>query len=225
VDAVRKLYQGPGEQIYPGLLPGGETGPGGWGNWITGSQPGVNGHANLGLPFFKYIVFEDANWDVRSFKFETAPGFDNDVQFIDYKLGPVFNATSADLSAFRANGGKLIQYHGWSDPDITPLNSVNYYESVSKAMPGASDFYRLFMVPGMQHCGGGPGPAKFDMVAALEQWVEHGTAPEKVIASHVASSGDVDRTRPLCPYPQEAQWKGTGSTDQAENFVCAEAKK
>ena len=225
MDAVRKLYQGPGEQIYPGLLPGGESGPGGWGNWITGSQPGVNGHANLGLPFFKYIVFEDPNWDVRSFKFETAPGFDNDVQFIDYKLGPLFNATSSDLSAFRANGGKLIQYHGWSDPDITPLNSVNYYESVSKAMPGASDFYRLFMVPGMQHCTGGPGPAKFDMVGALEQWVEHGTAPEKVIASHVTSSGDVDRTRPLCPYPQEAQWKGTGSTDQAENFVCAEAKR
>jgi feruloyl esterase len=225
VDAVRKLYQGPGEQIYPGLLPGGETGPGGWGSWITGPQPGVNGHANLGLPFFKYIVFEDPNWDVRSFKFETAPGFDNDVQFIDYKLAPLFNATSPDMSAFRANGGKLIQYHGWSDPDITPLNSVNYYESVSKAMPGASDFYRLFMVPGMQHCGGGPGPAKFDMVAALEQWVEHGTAPEKVIASHVASSGSVDRTRPLCPYPQEAQWKGTGSTDQAENFVCAEAKR
>jgi feruloyl esterase len=225
VDAVRKLYQGPGEQIYPGLLPGGENGPGGWGNWITGSQPGVNGHANLGLPFFKYIVFEDPNWDARSFKFETAPGFDNDVQFIDYKLGPLFNATSSDLSAFRANGGKLIQYHGWSDPDITPLNSVNYYESVSKAMPGASDFYRLFMVPGMQHCTGGPGPAKFDMVGVLEQWVEHGTAPEKVIASHVTNSGDVDRTRPLCPYPQEAQWKGTGSTDQAENFVCAEAKK
>ncbi len=224
VDAVKKLYQGPGEQIYPGLLPGGETGPGGWSNWITGSKPGTSGHGNLGLPFFKYIVFEDPDWDVRSFKFETAPGFDNDVQFLDYKLGPIFNATNPDLSAFRANGGKLIQYHGWSDPDITPLNSVNYYESVARKMGGAGDFYRLFMVPGMQHCQGGPGPAKFDMITALEQWVEHGAAPERIVASHLTAGGAVDRTRPLCAYPQEAQWKGTGSTDQEENFVCAEPK-
>lgn len=224
VDAVKKLYQGPGREIYPGLLPGGETGPGGWSNWITGPQQGASGHANLGLPFFKYVVFEDPNWDFRSFKFETARGFDNDVEFTDHKLASIFNATDPDLSAFRANGGKLIQYHGWSDPDITPLNSINYYQSAAKATPNANDFYRLFMVPGMQHCGGGPGPTKFDMVAALEQWVEHGTAPDRILASHIAANGAVDRTRPLCAYPQEAQWKGTGSTDQAENFVCAEAR-
>ena len=221
VDAVKKLYEGPGEKIYPGLLPGGETGPGGWSNWITGAQPGASGHANLGLPFFKYIVFENPEWDYRSFKFEAPPGFDSDLEFTDYKLAPIFNATDADLSAFRDNGGKLIQYHGWSDPDITPLNSINYYESVMRATPGAGSFYRLFLVPGMQHCGGGPGPSKFDAISALEQWVERGTAPERITASHVTSAGRVDRTRPLCPYPQEAQWKGVGSTDEAENFVCA----
>jgi feruloyl esterase len=177
--AVKQLYEGPGEKIYPGLLPGGEAGPGGWGNWITGARPGASGHANLGLPFFKYIVFDDADWDPRSFKFETAPGFDNDVEFLDYKLGPIFNATDPDLSAFRDNGGKLIQYHGWSDPDITPLNSINYYESVQRATQGAEEFYRLFLVPGMQHCGGGPGPSKFDMVSALEQWVEHGSNQQR----------------------------------------------
>ena len=221
--AVKQLYEGPGEKIYPGLLPGGEAGPGGWSNWITGAKPGTSGHANLGLPFFRYIVFDDADWDPHSFKFETVPGFDNDVQFLDDKLASIFNATDPDLSAFRDAGGKLIQYHGWSDPDITPLNSINYYESVQRATPGAGEFYRLFLVPGMQHCGGGPGPSRFDMVSALEQWVERGTAPERIKGAHV-TNGIVDRTRPLCPYPQEAQWKGTGSTDQAENFVCGMPK-
>jgi feruloyl esterase len=221
VEAVKKLYEGPGEQIYPGLLPGGETGPGGWGNWITGAKPGASGHANLGLPFFKYIVFENPDWDVQSFKFETAPGFDNDVQFLDDKLAAIFNATSPDLHAFQQNGGKLIQYHGWSDPDITPLNSIHYYESVQAATPGTSEFYRLYLVPGMQHCGGGPGPTQFDTISALEQWVEKGVAPDKIVASHITGNGAVDRTRPLCPYPQEAEWKGTGSTDLAENFACS----
>jgi len=221
VDAVKKLYQGPGEQIYPGLLPGGETGPGGWANWITGAKPGASGHANLGLPFFQYIVFENPEWDYRTFKFEVAPGFDNDVQFVDDKLAAIFNATNPDLRPFQINGGKLIQYHGWSDPDITPLNSINYYESVENATPGTRGFYRLFLVPGMQHCTGGPGPGKFDTIAALEQWVEKGVAPDQIVASHVNGSGVVDRTRPLCPYPQEAHWTGNGSTDRAENFVCA----
>ena len=221
VETVKKIYQGPGAEIYPGLLPGGESGPGGWGNWITGAKPGASGHANLGLPFFKDIVYEDPNWDPHSFHFETAPGFDNDVQALDDELGGIFNATNPDLSAFRDHGGKLMQYHGWSDPDITPLNSIHYYESVVKATPGAEGFYRLFMVPGMQHCRGGPGPTNFDMIAPLDEWVEHGTAPARIVASHQTADGKVDRTRPLCPYPQEARWTGTGSTDEAQNFVCA----
>jgi feruloyl esterase len=222
VEAAKKLYEGPGESIYPGLLPGGEDGPGGWANWITGRQPGASGHATLGMPFFKYIVFEDPDWNFQQFRFETAPGFDNDLQFLDDKLASIFNATNPDLSPFQRNGGKLIQYHGFSDPDITPLNSINYYESVVRTTPGTNDFYRLFLVPGMQHCSGGPGPSKFDTLSALEQWVEHSLAPERIVASHVTSSGTVDRTRPLCPYPQEARWKGNGSTDVAENFACVQ---
>ncbi len=231
VDAVKKLWTGvrnaDGDQLYPGLVPGGESGPGGWANWITGLEPGKGGHSNLGLPFFKYIVFEDPNWDFHTFKFDAVNGFDNDVDFADAKVGPMFNAMNPDLTAFKANGGKLIHYHGWSDPDITPLNSVNYYESVARVMAGGGnhgmretrEFYRLFMVPGMQHCRGGPGPSDFNMLDALDQWVDHGVAPERIIASH-ATNGQVDRTRPLCAYPMEAQWTGTGSTDKAENFVC-----
>ena len=231
VSSVRKLWTGlhskDGDEIYPGIVPGGEAGPGGWANWITGNEPGRSGHSNLGLPFFKYMVFDDPNWDYRTFRFDPQDGFESDVDYVDTKLGALFNAVNPDLTRFRARGGKLIQYHGWSDPDITPLNSINYYESVIKAMGGSGNhglpettaFYRLFMVPGMQHCGGGPGATTFDMVEPLEQWVEKGVAPQKVVAERVVS-GKVERTRPLCPYPQEAVWKGSGSTDEAANFSC-----
>ena len=233
VAAVKKIWAGPrdkdGGQIYPGLLPGGESGPGGWMAWITGVEPGKSGHARLGLPVFQYFVFDNPNWDFHSFRFDKSAGFDSDVDYMDEKLGSYFNAVDPDLRPFQLNHGKLIQYHGWSDPDISPLNSINYYQSVvdltgrskSDALHETKDFYRLFMVPGMQHCTGGPGPSRFDTLTALEQWVEHGTAPDKIITSHVAADGSVDRTRPLCPYPQEAHWNGNGSADDAANFVCA----
>ena len=231
VKAIKMIWAGlhssDGQQLYPGLMPGGEAGRGGWANWITGLGPGKGEHANLGFPFFRYMVFDNPDWDYKTFRFDATNGFDSDIDYMDDKLGALFNATSPDLSKFRANGGKLIQYHGWSDPDITPLNSVNYYESVVKFVGGDSshglrdtrEFYRLFMVPGMQHCTGGPGPSTFDMVAPLDQWVEKGAAPQRVIASH-ATNGAVDRTRPLCAYPQEAHWNGSGSTDDAANFTC-----
>jgi feruloyl esterase len=226
VAAVKKIYSGgrtaDGEQLFPGIVPGGEAGPGGWGRWISGSGPGESGHANLGLPFLRYVLFEDAKWDYHSFRWDRVQGIDSDVDFADAKLGPIFNNMNPDLRAFQDNGGKMIHYHGWSDPDISPLNSINYYESVAKFMGAKTgDFYRLFMVPGMQHCTGGPGPSSFDMLDALDQWVDHAKAPEQIIASHV-TQGKVDRTRPLCPYPQVAKWKGTGSTDQAENFTCVQ---
>jgi feruloyl esterase len=232
VEAVKKLWSGlrtaDGDQVYPGLVPGGEAGAGGWTAWITGNAPGTGLHGRLGIPFLKYAVFEDPNWDYKTFRFNAHDGFDSDIDFTDTKLGALFNATDSNLSAFKARGGKLIQYHGWSDPDITPLNSVKYYQSVVESMGGegihglrdTQEFYRLFMVPGMHHCGGGPGTSTFDMLEPLEQWVEKGIAPEKVVASR-AVNGKVDRTRPLCPFPQEAKWKGTGSTDDASNFVCA----
>ncbi len=231
VDAVTKIWTGlrdsHGDQIYPGIMPGGEAGPGGWANWITGLMPGKSAHANLGIPFYRYMVFEDPAWDYKTFRFEAADGFDSDVDFTDAKLGALFNANSPDITAFRARGGKLIQYHGWSDPDITPLNSIQYYESVAQFMSrggnhglrDTKEFYRLFMVPGMQHCSGGPGATAFDMIEPLENWVEKGVAPERVTASHL-TNGAVDRTRPLCPYPQEAKWNGAGSTDQEANFTC-----
>lgn len=228
VAAAKKIYQGAktssGEQIFPGLLPGGEAGAGGWTTWITGTSPErLGSHTTLGTPFWRAIAFSDPNWDPHSFRFDRTQDQDSDVDYVDATLGPIFNNMNPNLKPFQAHGGKLIQYHGFSDPDISPLNSINYYESVEKTMGDPKSFYRLFMVPGMQHCRGGPGPDQFNAVTALEQWVEQRKAPDKMIASH-STNGAVDRTRPLCPYPQQAKWTGKGSTDQAENFVCAVPK-
>ncbi len=224
VGAVQKLWAGlkttDGRQIWPGLVPGGEAGTGGWSNWITGTGPGRGGHLNLGIPFFRYMLFDDPEWDYHSFRLEPSNGLESDVDYLDSKLGAIFNAINPDLSAFKARDGKMIQYHGWSDPDITPLNSINYYESVLKTMgQSVPEFYRLFLVPGMQHCTGGPGATTFDMLESLDHWVSDGTAPSTVTASRLVN-GAVVRTRPLCVYPKEAVYKGSGSTDDAANFEC-----
>jgi len=234
IEAVRKVWNGPrdaaGQSLYPGLERGGEAGPGGWVQWVTGALPGTGGHAALGLPFMKYVIYEDPNWDFRKFHYTVAPGLESDLEYTDDKVGRIFDAIDPDLNAFRARGGKLIQYHGFSDPDVPPANSINYYESVVRAVGGGrnhpraleetKEFHRLFLVPGMQHCGGGPGTSRFDVLGSLEQWVEQGKAPEVMTSSHL-TNGQVDRTRPLCAYPMEAKYKGTGSTDDAANFTCA----
>lgn len=193
-------------EIFPGMPPGGEL------TWtaLVGERP-------FAIPgeFFKYFVYDNADWDWTSID------FDKDVAAADAKWGAVMNAVDPDLSAFKARGGKLIMYHGWNDQLIQPGNTINYFTSVSKKMGAkeTDDFARLFMAPGMAHCAGGPGPNTFDAVTALEQWVEQGTKPAQLVASH-ATNGKVDRTRPLCPYPQVATYRGSGSIDEAANFVC-----
>jgi feruloyl esterase len=191
-----------------GLLPGSELG---WTDlgWSESARA-------TGIDQFKYIVFGDPAWTLPRFDFET------DIVGADEVDRDTINALNANLKPFFDSGGKLIQYHGWSDPQISPANSVQYYNRVTQTLGGASrvhDSYRLFMAPGMGHCGGGEGPNTFDMVTALEQWVEQGKAPDRIPASHSTGS-KVDRTRPLCPYPQTAVYTGSGSIDAAENFEC-----
>ena len=130
------------------------------------------------------------------------------------------NNDNPDLSGFKAKGGKLIHYHGWADPQPSPENSVSYFELAQKKVGNTSNFYRLFMVPGMGHCQGGPGTDQFDKMAAIRAWVEQGKAPDMIVAEH-RTDGKADKTRPLCPHPQVAKYKGSGSTDEAANFACA----
>jgi feruloyl esterase len=213
VEAARKIMSPikdpkTGAEIFPGFEPGTELA---WAGLVGGSEP-----TGTALDQFKYVVFKDPNWDWRTFDLVRDLAKANEVD-----KGTI-NAINADLSRFAGHGGKLLMYHGWSDGSVAPRASVNYYTSVVKTMGGpakTSSWVRLFMAPGMGHCGGGEGPNTFDMVSALEQWVEHGKAPDQILASH-ATGGVVDRTRPLCPYPQVATYKGSGSIDESASFVC-----
>jgi len=212
VEAVRRIYATAvnprtHQEIFPGLAPGGELT---WRAMAGGPQP-----FSIPVDFYRYFVYAKPDWDWKTFD------FDKDVTIADEKYAALLNATSPDLRDFKSRGGKLIMYHGWNDQLVQPMNSVNYYQSVAKHLgtKDTDDFVRLFMVPGMTHCSGGPGPNTFDAVTALEQWVERGTKPASIVASH-SNSGTVDRTRPLCPYPQVAAYKGSGSLDDAANFVC-----
>ncbi|MBS0387631.1 MAG: tannase/feruloyl esterase family alpha/beta hydrolase [Proteobacteria bacterium] len=225
VRTVRRLWAGPdelaGTGYYPGLERGGEAEL--WGGWIVARSPEENTHGALGLPFFRFFVYHDAAWNFRRFDFRVAPAQ------IDAQLADAIDAVDPDLRAFRQHGGKLIHYHGFSDPDIPPRASIDYHDRVVALAaargeaPRVDGFYRLFMVPGMGHCGGGPGPNRFDMLAALERWVEQDVAPERIVATKYRDDDPqrgVSRTRPLCPYPRSAKYRGQGSTDEARNFSC-----
>ncbi len=185
------------------------------------------------------MMFGNPAWDFKTFN------FDVDVKLTDDKEGHTLNATDPNLKSFKTRGGKLLIYHGWSDAAIPAPSAIEYYNSVEAAMGSAETnaFLRLFLAPGMQHCGGGPGPNSFgqfgangaprdpqhNIFLALEQWVEKSTAPGKIIATKYVNDMDpaqgVKLTRPLCPYPQIAKYKGTGDTNDEANFVCAPGKR
>jgi feruloyl esterase len=235
VGALKKIYAGPknskGQSLFPGYVPGGEPGPGGWSRWVTGAD---SQQAVFGKGFFVNMVFDNPSWDLRTFD------FDRDMKITDDKMARLFNATDPNLKAFKDHGGKLVIYHGWSDTAIAPTNAIIYYESIVSKMGAkqTSEFAQLYMVPGMQHCAGGPGPnvlgqnpspaptdAEHSLSVAIDKWVDQGVAPKQVIATKYKTGANpesgVVRTRPLCPYPQVAQYKGSGSTDDATNFTCA----
>jgi hypothetical protein len=204
ITALEKIYAGPrnkeGQQVHPGFLPGGESGPGGWAN-ISGPAPSKSAQYLLHTGAAD-IIHQSAAWDFRAFD------FDRDVKAADDTMGRWLNAVDPNLKTLKDRGGKLILYHGWNDPLISPLGTVNYYNSVvaKTGQKETADFVRLYMVPGMQHCGSGPGPDSFGArpgarqaeSAALERWVENGTAPGTIIAAKYEGERIV-RTRPLCP--------------------------
>ena len=229
VAALQKIYDGPrtsdGRQIYPGFPPGGELGRGGWALWITGERPGTSLQSLFSAQGAPNLLHQDAAYTVQSFD------VDRSASLLDGAVARLIDADNPDLTAFKRRGGKLIIYHGWSDPALSASATIDYYASVSARMGAkeTSDFARLYLVPGMQHCNGGPGPNQFgtwpvkgadprtSISAALERWVEDGVAPVPIIATRPA---DPSRSRPLCAYPQIAKYKGRGSTDDAANFEC-----
>jgi Tannase and feruloyl esterase len=243
ITTLRKIYSGrqdaAGKSVFPGFEPGGEANAGGWAQWITGN--GVNpGEGSLqlafGVGYFANMVFEKPDWDFRRIN------FDADVQLATAKTGQALDATDTNLERFKAAGGRLIQVHGWSDAALPPSVSIQYYEAVaakSGGVPQTQSFYRLFMAPGMQHCGGGVGPNAFggpfglpapthdaahDIVSALGHWVEDGVAPAQIVATKYQDDDPqkgILMQRPWCPYPAVARYSGQGSRSEAASFACA----
>jgi feruloyl esterase len=256
--ALTKIYDGPrnprtGERLHPGYARGGEfdpgVGAGDWRNIISGvtlgpTNPNAPSISRSAAIFMGELVFDDPNYDLMSFN------FDSDVETVDEKAAAILNPNNPDLNRLTALGGKILHYHGWSDPLTPPLASVDYYEDVlaetkkrvrggkKEALRQVQTFYRLYMAPGMTHCSGGVGAnvfgslfnsvsqdPKHDVLSALEQWVERGIAPEEIVATKYIDndrSKGVAFTRPLCPYPQRAVYKGWGDVNDAANFECRE---
>lgn len=231
--ALRTIYAGlvlPGGATLPGYSPGAETG---WDGWTTSSPQAESFFHKFAYGYFSGLAFGDPKWDFHGFD----P--DRDIPVADQKLTAIMNATDPDLRKFVAHGGKLILYQGWNDQVIPPLTTVDYYERVRDTIgqKAATDSVRLFMVPGLLHVFGGPGPNSFGQFAAgagdpntkigaaLQRWVEEGTAPERIIATKRKPNGDVVRTRPLCAFPDVAHYRGAGSTDDAADFDCAAPPK
>jgi len=231
IATLEKIYAdvpSQGKSVFPGWPVGAEVdgpnvfmganvghGPG-WIPWFL-RDDGIQPLAFMFTEaFFRYMAFpeQDLKYDLVRFD------FDKDPTRMTW-IRSVMDATDPDLSRFHSRGGKIVMYHGWADPALNPRMTVEYYEKVAERMgPGTGDFFRLFMVPGMFHCGtGGVGVNRFDAMTPLVTWVEKGLAPDHVTGAKVVD-GKIVRTRPLCPYPQVARYKGTGSIEDAENFVC-----
>jgi feruloyl esterase len=214
VKSVRQLYEPvrtrSGDVVYPGRSPGVESG------WAARIPVVGKPVGSLWGDMPRFVGHRDPNWDAMSFDLE------KDLA-LTLKNGSFIEASDPDLARFKARGGKLLLWHGWADPGPAPENTINYYSQVVKKAGGGSqdDWMRLFLLPGVAHCGGGVGPDQADFLGAMERWREQGVAPAQITASrNVGRSGLAPMTRPLCPFPQVAKYKGTGSTDEAGNFSC-----
>src|SRR6185369_10954753 len=211
-EAIAKVYSGPtsnGKPFFPGYMPGSEAvttglfggGSGsGWLNVIVSTQPNAKpADFSLAENTIQYLAHKPPkpDYDYKTFD------YDRDLHMLD-NWSKLADAKNPDLSKFRKDGGKLLMTYGWADPILQPMMGVNYYEqAVAKNGSGTKDFFRLFMVPGMGHCGGGIGPDRHDAMTAIINWVEKGKSPDSIQASRVVNNQTV-RTRPLCPYPQVA---------------------
>ena len=211
VAALRAIYAGPrnprtGRQIFPGFEPGSESMfP------IQTAGPLPFGAAET---YLRDLVFKNPQWDFRTFDYDRGVVLAREVG------SAVLDVPPSGLDGYFAQGRKLLLSHGWADGLIPSMSTVNFYTALAHRLgPQRADTaVRLFMVPGMGHCSGGDGPYVLDPISTIDRWVETGRAPERIIASN--PPGAPPRTRPLCPYPQVARYRGQGSTDEAQNFEC-----
>ena len=207
--------------VYEGQPPGAEAAPGAWQVWITG--PNDRAFAAAGQPalgwafsteFFKYFVFADPAWDYS--RYDVAKSWRRDTQL----WTSLMNADNPNLSAFRARHGKLLLWHGWADPALNPLATIRYYDDVMQRDPRAADDVRLFVLPGVLHCAGGPGPDQFDKIDPIVEWVEQGSAPSTIVVRKEAAADQQARSRVVCAYPARSVYKGSGSPDDAASYTC-----
>lgn len=226
VKTLKAWYGGPkdsaGNQLYPGGVPLGSEPY--WWLWLTGNAKGAGRLIpSFAADFLAYMAFrDDPGPAYTAMDFD----FDKDPEKLEY-MAAVYNSDNPDLLKFKERGGRLIMWHGWADTIVPPFKTVDYYNAVEKKMRGKAenlDFLRLFMVPGMDHCGllSGPGINQmgFDPLSALEAWVERGIPPESLLATKKNKKGETIRTRPLCPYPQTTKYKGSGDNNDSANFEC-----
>jgi len=221
--AIERIYAPTINQdgaIYYGQPFGGEGEVEGWQNWITGVNEPLLANAKIpslqwafGSEFFKYFVFHDPSWDYSRYDLST---WRRDTRLV----ATFMNATNPDLAGFKSGGRKLLLWHGWSDPALSALATIGYYQQVEARDPAVRDYFRMFLLPGVLHCGGGPGPDTVDWFTAIADWVERGQAPDRLVATRLDKDGKVTRARALCPYPQRSVYLGTGSTEVAESYAC-----
>ncbi|MHB8521365.1 MAG: tannase/feruloyl esterase family alpha/beta hydrolase [Limisphaerales bacterium] len=219
--AIEAIYQGARNDhgpIYPGYTRGAECDPGQWIAWLTGPVPALLPKDHVpdltfafGTQVFKYLVFNNPDWDYSTYDFAN---FERDTRL----AASFLNATNPNLDSFKTRKGKLIIWHGWADPALPAQATVDYYRRVQAHDANAGDYCRLFMIPGCLHCGGGPGATDVDWLAAIADWVEHGQAPDRLIASR-SGDGKIAMTRPLYPFPEHAVYQGSGDPHRAESFV------
>lgn len=219
VQTARKMYAGPtrpnGENISPGYLPGSELG---WSPHMTG------GPGSMSADFFRYWIYENKDYDSQVFDFDKDWVRVNEKSVAGHTMAEIVN-THRNLDVYRQRGGKVLLWIGGSDAAASPGAAASYYDTVASHSDqgNVDDVLRMYVAPGVSHCGGGEGPDKFDMLGTLEDWVERARMPDRIIATKLASDGSTARTLPLCPYPQFAQYR-VGDVNRAESFVCAPPK-
>ena len=220
IAALKKIYDGInlGHGIsYPGFPPGGEGEAGGWNSWITGSGAGIlrrdypSSQAYFGIEVYKYLILQDPDWDYTKYDFK---GYEKEIRYAASYL----DATSTDYSGFRNRNGKIIIWHGWNDPALSAYASIDHYNAVKEKDPEINNYMRLFLLPGVLHCGGGKGPSEVDWLAIIRNWVENSIAPEKIVVKK-SQKGKEIMSRPVFPYPVKSVYDGKGDPNRESSYM------